>query len=75
MDFLDDPAEMTPGQRLAELAAILAAGYLRARACSATSVSAPVSPPTLDKPLDVSGTPRPPWDEGLTDGDPAEAGA
>ena len=29
MDFLDDPAEMTPDQRLAEVAAILAAGWLR----------------------------------------------
>jgi len=31
MDFLDDPEEMTAEQRLAEVAAILAAGYMRLR--------------------------------------------
>jgi hypothetical protein len=31
MDFLDDPEDLTPAQRLAEIAVILAAGYLRLR--------------------------------------------
>ena len=40
MEFLDDPDEMTPEQRLAEVAAILAAGILRL---------------FTEKPLDCSG--------------------
>ena len=45
MPFQDDPEEMTPEQRLGEVAAILAAGWLRC--------------PFTEKPLDcsASGTP------------------
>jgi hypothetical protein len=58
MDFLDDPAEMTPEQRLAEVAAILAGGYQRLRGQSANSLS--------DKGLDCPAAPGPPLAEGLT---------
>jgi hypothetical protein len=63
MTFLDDPMEMTPAQRLAEVAAILAAGYLRLR-----------TPPSTENPLDSPATPMPLCGEGLTDGesDPTE---
>jgi hypothetical protein len=70
MDFLDDPAEMTPEQRLAEIAAILAAGYLRVRRGNAQLAPADSSPLT-EKPLDSSGGPLPLCVEGLTDGEPA----
>ena len=60
MDFLDDPEEMTAEQRLAEVAAILAAGYLRSR-----------TRPFTENPLDCSDAPMPLCDDGLTDGEPA----
>ena len=65
MEFLDDPEEMTPEQRLGEVAAILAAGYQRLRQ----------SRPFTEKPLDCSGAPAPVLDEGLTPGEatPSEA--
>ena len=67
MDFLDDPEEMVPEERLAEVAAILAAGYLRLR--QARAALAAESPPFTEKPLDC---PRPPAPVlGLT---PREAG-
>jgi hypothetical protein len=58
MEFLDDPAEMTPEQRLAEVASILAAGYLRCRTFT-------------ENPLDCSGAPLPLCDHGLTGREPA----
>ena len=61
MDFIDDPEELTPEQRLAEVAAILAAGYLRSRG----------SRPFTAKPLDCAGAPLPLCDEGLTGREPA----
>ena len=61
-DFLDDPEEMTPEQRLAEVAAILAAGYLRCRTFT-------------ENPLDCSGTPLALCDLGLTGREPAEVQA
>lgn len=67
MEFLDDPADLTSEQRLAEIAAILATGYLRLRTIPSTE--------NPDKGLDVSRTPAPPCVHGLTDGDPVEAGA
>lgn len=72
MDFLDDPEEMTPEQRLAEVASILAAGYsrLRARLQFAPNPGSPNS--FTDKGLDVSGHPRPPVDNGLTVREPAQ---
>ena len=63
MPFEDDPDEMTPEQRLAEIAAILAAAWLR-------------RPPTLpftEKPLDCSAAPMPLCVNGLTDREPARA--
>ena len=57
MEFLDDPEEMTPEQRLSELAAILAAGILRL---------------FTEKPLDCSGEERPCGVDGLTDREPVE---
>ena len=67
MDFLDDPEEMTPEQRLAEIAAILAAGYLRVR----RSRPEPVAPFT-ENPLDCSGDERPCGVDGLTEREPVE---
>jgi hypothetical protein len=65
VDFFDDPEEMTPEQRLAEVAGILAAGWLR-------------RPPTLpftEKRLDCSAAPMPLCVNGLTQRDPAEDAA
>ena len=67
MEFLDDPEEMTPAQRLAEVAAILAAGYLSVR----RSRLEPIAPFT-EKPLDCSGDERPCGTDGLTDREPVE---
>jgi len=52
MDFLDDPEEMTPEERLGELAAILAAGYLRLRRSNLKLAADPDSPPFTEKRLD-----------------------
>ena len=62
MDFLDDPEEMTPEARHAEVAAILAAGYARLATRAST-----------ENPLDSPATPMPLC--GLTDGEsgPMEA--
>jgi hypothetical protein len=60
MEFLDVPEDMTPEQRLAEVAAILAEGYLRSRGTR----------PFTEKPLDCSGAPLPLCDEGLTEREP-----
>jgi hypothetical protein len=68
MDFLDDPDEMTPEARLREVAAILAAGYLRLRSGGhvlAQEPSGPAAPP--DKPLDCVRRPKRPWDRRLTE--------
>ena len=65
MPFEDDPEEMNPEQRLAEVAAILAVAWLR-------------RPPTLpftEKPLDCSLAPMPLCVNGLTQRDPAEDAA
>jgi hypothetical protein len=63
MDFLDDPEEMIPEARLAEVATLLATGYLRLKTRSFT-----------ENPLDCSGGPMAVCDHGLTDreSDPAE---
>jgi hypothetical protein len=71
MDFLDDPEEMTPEDRLAEVVAILAAGYLRLRQSPSMPATDLESPPSTAKPLDCPGEPLPLCDEGLTDGEPA----
>ena len=60
MRFPDDPADMCPNAVLAEVAAILATGYLRQRQIAAGVTS------FTEKPLDVPGRPRPPLSEGLT---------
>ena len=62
MEFLDDPEEMTPEARQAEVAAILAEGYLRQRR----------SRPFTEKPLDCSGRERPCGVDGLTEREPVE---
>jgi hypothetical protein len=56
MDFLSNPDEMTAEQRLAEVAAILAAAYLRLK-----------TRPFTENPLDCSGGPMAVCDQGLTD--------
>ena len=66
MEFLEDPGEMTPEERLAEVAAILAAGWQR-RSRSAV--------PFTEKPLDCSAAPIPLCVNGLTQRDPAEDAA
>jgi hypothetical protein len=71
MDFLDDPKDMAPDTRLAEVAAILAAGYRRSRGCSEVLATASTPPVLTEKELDSSGAPRPLCVEGLTGGDPA----
>ena len=68
MDFLDDPEEMTPEERLREIAAILAVGYLRLR--SRDPVLAPTS---ADKRLDVPGQPSRSLADGLTAGELARS--
>lgn len=60
MRFLDDPGEMTPEQRLTEIAAILAAGYVQTH-CK-PELTPTDSTPFTEKPLDMSGTPAPPWE-------------
>jgi len=66
MDFIADPAEMSPSERLSEVAAILAQGYLRLR--KRPELAAP--PDGAESRLDSRGEPRPPLDTGLTPGDP-----
>ncbi len=66
MDFLRDPAVMTPGERLTELAAILAQGYLRLRARPEIALPAESAESRLDSRPDQ----RPPLDAGLAPGDP-----
>jgi hypothetical protein len=74
MDFLDDPDEMAPEERLAEIAVILAAGYLRMRRSTAEPAPTASPHPFTEKPLDSSREPLPLCDQGLTDGEsvPAE---
>ena len=71
MDYLRDPSAMTPGERLTDLAAILARGYLRLRA--RPEIALP--PDGAESRLDSRGEPRPPCDAGLTPGDPVGEGA
>jgi hypothetical protein len=74
MDFLDDPEEMSPEQRLAEVAAILAAGYLRMRESRVPPApDASEAPASTEKPLDSRRARRPCGDEGLTRRDAAPA--
>jgi hypothetical protein len=61
MPFEDHPDEMTPEQRLAEVAAIFATAWLRR--------------PFTEKPLDCSAAPMPLCVNGLTQRDPAEDAA
>jgi hypothetical protein len=67
MDILDDPGDMTPEERLAEIVAILAAGYLRVRKASAHLAA--------NKRLDGSPTESPPLDVGRAGREPATQGA
>jgi hypothetical protein len=72
MDFLDDPEDLTPAQRLAEIAAILATGYVRLRGnLPQLANDAVPAPPSTENPLDCSGEPLPLCVEGLTDGESA----
>ena len=71
MDFLRDPAAMTPAERLTELAAILAQGYLRLRA--RPEIALPAEGP--DSRLDSRGDERPLCTDGFTPGDPVGEGA
>jgi len=64
VDFLDDPEEMTPEERLHEVAAILAHGYLRLRRSELAPENAPSEP--ADKPLDYSRRPKRPLARRLT---------
>ncbi len=76
MDFLDDPAELTPEQRLAEVAAILATGWLRTferPAALASDIAG--SAPFTEKPLDCSAAPMAVCVNGLTAKDPKEHAA
>ena len=68
MQFLENPGEMTPEQRMTEIAMILAAGVRRVRSID-TMLGPQESPRTGDKGLDVGSPPTPPCDEELTDGD------
>ena len=61
MPFEDDPDEMTPAQRLAEVAAILATAWL--------------PHPFTEKPLDCPAVPMPLCVNGLTEIDPKEHAA
>jgi hypothetical protein len=61
MPFEDDPDEMTPEQRLAEVAAILTAVWLRR--------------PFTEKPLDCSAAPMAVCVNGFTEIDPKEHAA
>jgi hypothetical protein len=73
MNFRDDPAEMTPEDRLREVTAIFAAGYLRLRT---RGVELAAGPSTFtENPLDCSGPPMAVCDNGLTQRDPAEDAA
>ncbi|MBU1700159.1 MAG: hypothetical protein KJ831_08415 [Candidatus Eisenbacteria bacterium] len=72
MDFLENPEDMTPEERLRELASILAAGYLRLRTRQSELSSPENSNSFGDKELDVSGDPSLPLDNGLTDRDPVQ---
>jgi hypothetical protein len=67
MPFEDDPEEMTPEQRLAEIATILAAGYFRLRRHN--------SAPFTENPLDCSGAPMAVCGNGLSQRDPEEHAA
>ena len=60
MDFLDDPDEMTPDERLHELAAILAAACMHLLPPHET----PLFSPLPDKGLDVSLGSTPPLENG-----------
>ena len=71
MDFLRDPAAITPTERLTELAAILAQGYLRLRARPEIALPAEGAGCRLDS----RGEPRPPCADGFTPGDPVGEGA
>ncbi len=66
MDFIADPAEMTPAERFVELASILARGYLRLRKRHVPAFPAPIAPESDDSRLDFPAEPRPPLGSGLT---------
>jgi hypothetical protein len=66
MDFLDDPEEMTPEERLSELAAILATGCHRMRETRAELASSAASTTPTEKRLDCPGAPMPLLDTRLT---------
>jgi hypothetical protein len=72
MQFLDDPDEMTPQQRLVEVASILTAGYLRLKTRPKPSIGSDSPNSFIDKGLDVPGHPSPPLDNGLTGRDLAQ---
>jgi hypothetical protein len=69
VDFLDDPEGMTPEERLDEMAAILAVGFLRLRK---RGVAHAASPGTFtENPLDRFEPPMPLCVNGLPGGEPA----
>ena len=68
MDFIADPAEMAPAERLRELAAILARGYLRFRKRKITGYPTVDPSESDDSRLDFPAEPRPPLGSGLTPG-------
>ena len=70
MDFLDDPEEMEAEQQLREIAAILAAGYLRL--LDQRTVFASDATPSPENPLDCSDPPAPPLGERSTGREPKE---
>jgi len=71
MDFMDDPDEMTPEGRVAEIGAILAAAYLRMRQSAVEPAPTASPPPFTEKGLDVPAGPLPLCGDGLTDGESA----
>jgi hypothetical protein len=72
MDFIDDPEDLTPEERTAEIAAILATGYMRLRGhVPQLANDAIPAPPSTENPLDCSDDRVPLCDEGLTDGESA----
>ena len=68
MDFLDDPEEMTPEERLDEIAAVLAVAYLRLRNRGVEHAARPGA--FTENPLDCSERPMPLCENWLTGRDP-----
>jgi hypothetical protein len=73
VDFLDDPEEMTPEERLDEIAAVLAVGYLRLRNRCVEHAARPGA--FTENPLDCSERPMPLCENGLSQRNPKEHAA